>query len=239
MSETPTRVLIIEDDEAMSVALRDGFSFEGYDVELVTDGAAGLARATGEADGPRPDLLVLDVMLPKVNGLDILRELRRRGDAVPVILLTARGQEIDKVAGLKLGADDYVTKPFGFMELLARVEAVLRRCHDPEPTVAEEDLKTLTLGDITIDFLTHEAARDGEPLELSPRELDLLRFLAARRNEPVSRDALLDHVWGYDYIPQTRTVDVHVAKLRKKIETDPSQPRHLVTVHRCGYKLVG
>ncbi len=227
------RVLIVEDDEAMSVALRDGFSYEGYDVTVANDGEAGLrlASATSEA---RPDLILLDVMLPKMTGLDICRQLRVGGNNVPIIMLTARGQEIDKVVGLKTGADDYITKPFGFMELLARAEAVLRRSLG---TAAPPE--TDRFGDVTLDFKRHEATKAGLPIELSPREFQLLGFFIRHRDQIVSRETLLDEVWDYNAIPFTRTVDMHIAKLRKKIEDDPANPRHIVTVHRLGYKFTG
>jgi DNA-binding response OmpR family regulator len=223
-------VLIVEDDEAMALALCDGFRYEGYAVERAADGAAAIERAQDSA----PDLIILDVMLPKVSGLDVCKSIRRRGDPVPIIMLTARGQEIDKVLGLKLGADDYVTKPFGFMELLARAEAVLRRAGG-----GAGEGSALRLGDVVVDFRRHRATRKGEALDLSAREIELLRYFARRRGEVVTREELLDRVWGYDAIPSTRTVDVHVAKLRKKIEETPAEPRHLVTVHRVGYKLTG
>jgi len=225
------RVLIVEDDEAMSVALRDGFEYEGYTVTVAKDGEAGLHLATSE----RPDLILLDVMLPKMNGLDICRQLRGGGDAVPIIMLTARGQEIDKVLGLKLGADDYITKPFGFMELLARAEAVLRRSGGQAvaaPAVCR-------FGDVEIDFKRHEAAKGGRPIDLSPREFELLAFFVQHRGEVVTRERLLDAVWGYSANLLTRTVDMHIAKLRKKIEDDPADPRHVITVHRLGYKFTG
>ena len=234
-SPSPTRVLIVEDDEAMSVALRDGFEFEGYRVTVAPDGVTGLRLAAG--GDPCPDLVILDVMLPKKSGLDVCKELRAEGNEVPIIMLTARGQEIDKVLGLKLGADDYITKPFGFMELLARAEAVLRRS---DGRVAErESPESYRFGEVEIDFKHHEATRGGEPLELSPREFELLSFFIQHRGEVVTRERLLDAVWGYNTIPFTRTVDMHVAKLRKKIERDPSDPRHIVTVHRLGYKFTG
>lgn len=224
-------ILVVEDDRAMAVALRDGFEFDGYEVVAAADGVSALELAAER----RPDLIVLDVMLPRMNGLDVCRKLRAGGDQVPIIMLTARGQEIDRVLGLKLGADDYVTKPFSFMELLARVEAVLRRSSRGEAVAPQ----TLTFGDVTVDFAHHTATRGGRPLELTPRELRLLEFFAAHRGEVVTREQLLDEVWGYDSIPYTRTVDTHIAKLRKKIEEDPANPRHLITVHRIGYKLVG
>ena len=228
------RVLIVEDDEAMSVALRDGFQYEGYAVTVAKDGEAGLHLATADT----PDLILLDVMLPKMTGLDICRQLRGSGNSVPIIMLTARGQEIDKVLGLKLGADDYITKPFGFMELLARAEAVLRRARGgagspPAPP------DTYRFGDVVIDFKHHEARKGSAPVDLSPREFQLLAYFIQHRGEIVTRETLLDTVWDYNAIPFTRTVDMHIAKLRKKIEDNPSDPKHIVTVHRLGYKLTG
>jgi len=225
------RVLIVEDDEAMAVALRDGFAYEGYDVIVARDGEVGLRMAHENS----PDLMILDVMLPKVTGLEICKLLRGEGSDLPIIMLTARGQEIDKVLGLKLGADDYVTKPFSFMELMARVEAVLRRTRPG----GGAQRPVHRIGDVTVDFDRHEATKADEPLDLTPREFRLLDYLVEHRGEVVSREQLLDAVWGYDTIPFTRTVDTHIGKLRKKIEDDPSDPQHIITVHRLGYKLVG
>ncbi len=224
------KVLIVEDDEAMSTALRDGFSYEGYEVVLARDGAAGLQQA-GEAS---PDVIILDVMLPKMSGLDVCKQIRKEGNAVPILMLTARGQEIDKVLGLKLGADDYVTKPFGFLELMARVEAILRR--GPGQRAGVEAYR---FGDVDVDFKKGEARKKGKLLDLSPRELRLLEYFIRHRGEVVDRDALLDAVWGYDTAPLTRTVDMHVAKLRKKIEDPRGEPKYLITVHRMGYKFTG
>jgi len=228
-----TRVLIVEDDEAMSIALRDGFQYEGYSVTVAKDGESGLQLATEES----PDLILLDVMLPKMTGLDICKNLRGGGSAVPIIMLTARGQEIDKVLGLKLGADDYITKPFGFMELLARAEAVLRRSN-PVPS-ASSAVEVYRFGDVSVDFRRHEAHKADQPVDLSPREFQLLGFFIQHRGEVITREKLLDTVWDYNSIPFTRTVDMHIAKLRKKIEDNPSDPRHIVTVHRLGYKFTG
>jgi len=222
------RILIVEDDPAMSVALRDGFEFEKYAVEMAGDGDEGL-RLANRGDH---DLIVLDVMLPKKSGLDVCRELRQTGSRTPVIMLTARGQEIDKIVGLKLGADDYVTKPFSFIELLARVEAVLRRVHRKSP--ADE----FAFGDVKLDFRTYQASKSGDMIELTPREFRILRYFIDHAEQVVSRDALLNHVWGYDSSAFTRTVDTHMARLRHKIESVPSEPRHLLTVHRVGYKFV-
>ena len=229
------KVLIVEDDEAMSVALRDGFTYEGYAVTVAKDGEAGLHLATTAG----PDLILLDVMLPKMTGLDVCRKLRTDGSGVPIIMLTARGQEIDKVLGLKQGADDYVTKPFGFMELMARVEAVLRRCTS-SPSLATAPAETaFRFGDVTVDFRSCEAWKGSRPIDLSPRELKLLGYFLQHRGEVISRETLLDEVWDYNAVLYTRTVDMHIAKLRKKIEDNPSDPRHIVTVHRLGYKFTG
>jgi len=221
-------ILIVEDDPAMSVALRDGFEFEKYNVEMAADGEDGL-RLANRGDH---DLIVLDVMLPKKSGLDVCKELRQNGSRTPVIMLTARGQEIDKIVGLKLGADDYVTKPFSFMELLARVEAVLRRV---QRTTAGDEFE---FGDIRLDFRTYQASKSGDQIELTPREFRILRYFIDHAEQVVSREALLNHVWGYDSSAFTRTVDTHMARLRQKVEATPSEPRHLLTVHRVGYKFV-
>ena len=224
------KVLIVEDDASMMAALRDGFEYEGYAVALARDGADGLRQATESA----PDVIILDVMLPKMNGLDVCRDIRKAGNIVPIIMLTARGQEIDKVLGLKLGADDYVTKPFGFLELMARVEAVLRRASGRGTRV-----EAYEFGGVQADFKKGEVRRNGRLLDLTARELRLLQYFVEHRGEVVGRDQLLDAVWDYDAAPLTRTVDMHVAKLRKKIEDRPAQPRFLVTVHGMGYKFNG
>jgi two-component system alkaline phosphatase synthesis response regulator PhoP len=224
------RVLVVEDDEAMAVALRDGFDYEGFEVTVARDGESGLKQARTTS----PGLIILDVMLPKKSGLDICKQLRAEGNDVPIIMLTARGQEIDKVLGLKLGADDYITKPFSFLELMARVEAVLRRAGGPQ-----QRLESYSFGDVIINFKSCQATKDGKPVELSPRELELMRFFVEHRGEVVNRDQLLDSVWGYDNMPFTRTVDMHIAKLRKKIEDKPNDPKFIVTVHRLGYKFTG
>ncbi|MEP7271493.1 MAG: response regulator transcription factor [Acidobacteriota bacterium] len=223
------KVLIVEDDQAMAVALRDGFEYEGYQVQVARDGSAGLKIAS-ERD---VDVIILDVMLPKMSGFDVCKQLRSTGNATPIIMLTARGQEIDKVIGLKIGADDYVTKPFSFMELMARVEALLRRTNrQPSQTEAFQ------FADITVNFKKFEVTRRGVPLEMSPREFNILRYFIEHRGEVISRDQLLDAVWGYGSFPLTRTVDMHIAKLRHKIEETPSDPHYIITVHRIGYKFV-
>jgi DNA-binding response OmpR family regulator len=224
------KVLIVEDDQAMAVALRDGFTYEGYAVHVARDGAAGLRMAEERSH----DLVILDVMLPRMSGLDVCRQLRTAGNDTPIIMLTARGQEIDKVLGLKTGADDYVTKPFSFLELMARVEAVLRRTSKSLETVEQA-----SFGDIEMNFKTFEASKGGRALELSPREFKMMKYFVEHRGEVVTRDQLLDHVWGYEGLPLTRTVDMHIAKLRQKIEDTPSDPHHVITVHRVGYKFTG
>jgi len=222
-----TRILVVEDDPAMSVALRDGFEYEKYNVDMAADGEEALRHATGGDY----DLIVLDVMLPKMSGLDVCRELRKNGSQTPVIMLTARGQEIDKIVGLRVGADDYVTKPFSFMELLARVEAVLRR-------TSRNAASEVAFGEVTLDFNCYKATRKGDMIDLTPREFTILRYLIDHANEVVSREALLDNVWGYDTGALSRTVDTHIARLRQKIENVPGEPKHLITVHRVGYRFV-
>jgi two-component system, OmpR family, alkaline phosphatase synthesis response regulator PhoP len=224
------RLLLVEDEPGLVLTLTDRLSREGYAVEAAADGESGLARA---ASSPF-DLIVLDVMLPKMNGLDLLRELRRRGNETPVIVLTARGQVVDKVVGLKLGADDYVTKPFEMMELLARIEAKLRRT----PAVARL-ADGYQFGVVAIDFRKAEVTRDGQPLDLAAREFQLLRYFIEHRGATLTREELLNEVWGYNAMPSTRTVDVHVAWLRQKLEPTPKHPQYILTVHGLGYKFTG
>jgi two-component system alkaline phosphatase synthesis response regulator PhoP len=223
------RVLIVEDEPAMALALRDGFRFEGFSVLVASDGAAGLRLAQQS----ELDLVVLDVMLPRLSGLEICRQLRAARSDVPILMLSARGQEADKVQGLGLGADDYVTKPFGFAELMARAQALMRRARRP----ASPD--TCAFGDVVVDFKRLHATRAGLPLELSPREFAILACLIARRGEVVTREQLLQVVWGYERLPLTRTVDMHIAKLRRKIERTPIEPEHILTVHGLGYRFAG
>jgi two-component system alkaline phosphatase synthesis response regulator PhoP len=224
------RVLLVEDEAGLVLTLTDRLTREGYAVESAADGESGLERATRDAF----DLLVLDVMLPRLGGFDVCRELRRRGIDTPVIMLTARGQVVDKVVGLKLGADDYVTKPFEMAELLARVEAQLRRVPP-----ALHPAEGYAFGALRVDFRKAEAMRDGAPLELSAREFQLLRYFIEHRGATLTRDELLNEVWGYHSMPSTRTVDVHVAWLRQKIEPNPRHPQFILTVHGMGYKFAG
>jgi two-component system, OmpR family, alkaline phosphatase synthesis response regulator PhoP len=224
------RLLLVEDEPGLVLTLTDRLTREGYIVESTSDGESGLARASTEGF----DLLVLDVMLPRLGGFDVLRELRKAGVETPVIMLTARGQIVDKVVGLKLGADDYVTKPFEMVELLARIEARLRR-KAPAPHPAEG----YQFGDVRVDFRRAEVTRAGAPLDLSAREFQLLRYFIEHRGATLTREELLNEVWGYNAMPSTRTVDVHVAWLRQKIEPNSRHPQHILTVHGMGYKFAG
>ncbi|MEY3282292.1 MAG: response regulator transcription factor [Acidobacteriota bacterium] len=225
------RILLVEDERGLIRTLSDCLTGEGYIVETALDGETG-ARMASEQNF---DLLVLDVMLPKKNGFDLLRDLRQQGIGTPAIMLTARGQVIDKILGLKLGADDYLTKPFDMGELLARIEAILRRAIPADQPTPE----TFTFGDVRIDFRRAEVTRAGQPVDLAAREYNLLRYFIENREKVLSRDKLLDEVWGYDAMPVTRTVDVHVGLLRQKLEPNPRQPQYFLTVHGLGYKFVG
>jgi two-component system alkaline phosphatase synthesis response regulator PhoP len=224
------RLLLVEDEAGLVLTLTDRLIREGYDVQSSSDGESALARATS---GPF-DLVLLDVMLPRLGGFDVLRELRRRSIETPVIMLTARGQVVDKVVGLKLGADDYVTKPFEMMELLARIEAKLRRV--PLRLSSAEGHR---FGDVEIDFRKAEVTRGDAALDLSAREFQLLRYFVEHRGATLTREELLNEVWGYNAMPSTRTVDVHVAWLRQKIEPNPRHPQFILTVHGMGYKFAG
>jgi two-component system alkaline phosphatase synthesis response regulator PhoP len=224
------RILVIDDEPPMLLGLRDNLELEGYEVITATDGEQGLQKALTA----RPDLIILDLMLPRKSGLDVCRELRARSNTTPVIMLTARSQETDKILGLELGADDYMTKPFSIAELLARARAVLRRVSGSG--AAPERVQ---IGDLEVNFQSHQAHRAGARVVLTSREFDLLRYLVARKGEVVTRDQILSDVWGYEETPTTRTIDNFVAKLRQKIERAPHQPEHLITVHGIGYKFVG
>jgi DNA-binding response OmpR family regulator len=213
----------------MVLGLKDSCEYEGYEVSVARDGKQGLEKAATE----KPDIILLDVMLPLMSGIDVCRTLRARGIDIPILMLTARNQEIDKVVGLEVGADDYVTKPFGVMELLARIRAHLRRA---AKQVA--DIETFEFSNIELNFKKYTARKGGQPLDLSAREFEILRYLIRHRGEIVTRNQLLDEVWGYESSPVTRTVDNHIARLRQKIEPDPSEPQHIITVHRIGYRFI-
>ena len=224
------RILIVEDEPAMVAGLRDNFEFEGYEVISADNGLAGLERALTDD----PDLVVLDVMMPRMSGLDVCKQLKSKRPSVPIIMLTARGQEIDKVVGLELGADDYVTKPFSIRELMARVKAVLRRA-SPHAEVPD----VYRFSDVEVNIRGNQVSRAGRPVELSANEFALLAYFISHPAETLSRDRLLDAVWGYDNYPNTRTVDTHIVHLRQKLESNPEEPRYILTVHGSGYKFVG
>ena len=225
-----TRILIVEDEPAMVAGLRDNFEYEGYEVLSAADGVEGLERALSEC----PDLVVLDVMMPRMSGLDVCKQLKQQKPSIPIIMLTARGQEIDKVVGLELGADDYVTKPFSIRELMARVKAVLRRV---APTSSTPEVYRFS--DVEVNVRSNEVLRGGSRIDLSSKEFALLAYFIAHPSETLSRDRLLDAVWGYENYPNTRTVDTHIVHLRQKLEPNPEDPRFILTVHGSGYKFVG
>ena len=226
---TPSRILIVEDEPDLLRGLELNIKAEGYGVLSATSGDSALQTAIDE----RPDLVLLDVMLPGMSGLDVCRELRRRGFDAPIIMLTARADEVDRVVGLEIGADDYVTKPFGVRELLARIRVRLRR-----QSVSPGDEALLRFDDVEVDFGKCEAKRGSRHIELTSKEFDVLRLLASRRGEIVSRERLLEEVWGYEHYPTTRTVDNHILRLRQKLEQNPSDPRHILSVYGEGYKFV-
>ncbi|HKG90833.1 MAG TPA: response regulator transcription factor [Gemmatimonadaceae bacterium] len=245
------RVLIVEDNANLALGLRNNLEIEGYDVDVARDGASGLAAARAE---PAPDLVILDLMLPEMDGYRVLRTLRDEGRGMPVLILTARGEEAEKVRGFRLGADDYVTKPFGLLELLARVNAHLRRARGPaapdESGSRRGDAPSsgaagrgaglpplVAFGEIRVEPLTHAVFRAGRPVALRPKEFDLLIALIRRRGRVATRLELLREVWEYDHSVISRTVDTHVAELRRKLEDDPAAPRHILTVRKTGYRL--
>jgi len=223
------RILIIEDEPSMLAGLKDNLELEGYDVDTAQNGMVGLQLLLENSY----HLVLLDVMLPELSGFDVLKRAREHGLKTPVIMLTAKGEEVDRVVGLELGADDYVTKPFSLRELLARVKAVLRRMEG-----AGEPEARMTLGALSVDFASYNATRSGESVEMTPKEFEVLRFLWEHRNRTVSRDQLLTNVWGYDEPVSTRTEDTFILRLRPKVEEDPAHPRHIVTIHGTGYKLI-
>jgi DNA-binding response OmpR family regulator len=224
------KILIVEDEPNMVAGLRDNFEFEGYQVLTAPDGVAGLERALSES----PDLVILDVMMPRMSGLDVCKQLKTKKPSMPIIMLTARGQEVDKVVGLELGADDYVTKPFSIRELLARVKAVLRRAG----TLPKQGEK-FAFGEVEVNLRNCQVSRKGKSLEFSSKEFELLKYFLNHPGETLSRDRLLEDVWGYDRFPTTRTVDAHIVRLRQKVEPKPDDPRFILTVHGTGYKFVG
>lgn len=223
------RILIIEDDRAILRGLKDNLEYESYEVLTATDGEQGYERIQRH----RPHLIILDLMIPKMSGYELCRKIRSEGITTPILMLTARSEEVDRVHGLDLGADDYVTKPFSVPELLARIRAILRRTY---PATALPD--HLDFDDVSVDFKRFEATKAGQAARLSRKEFGVLRLLAARAGQVVTRNELLDEVWGHESFPTTRTVDNHIASLRAKLEDDPASPRRLLTVHGVGYKLM-
>ncbi len=220
------QILVIEDNQELAFGLQNNLEIEGYEVAIAADGAAGLTAALSTCF----DLVILDLMLPELDGFRVLKGIRGAGLVVPVLILTARGDEADKVRGLKLGADDYVTKPFGLLELLARTEALLRRS-GLDPAIAVE-----AFGDVTVDAAARVVSRSGRPVTLTPKEFDLLAALLAHPDRVVTRLELIRKVWGYDDSAVTRTVDTHIAELRRKLEENPRAPRHILTVPKAGYR---
>jgi len=227
------RILIVEDNPDLAYGLRTGLEIEGYEVQLAEDGETGLERAKGW----KPDLVMLDLMLPGMDGYRVLKSLRESGSEVPVLILTARGEEADKVLGFRLGADDYVTKPCGVLELLARVGALLRRSRMAEHRAGVTPDTLERFGAVEINPASRTVTKEGTPVALSPKEFDLLLALVRRRGAVASRVELLREVWGHRVEVMTRTVDIHIAELRRKLEDDPSQPRHILTVWKAGYRL--
>ena len=229
MTTRPARILIVEDNEDLAFGLRTNLEVQGYEVTLAADGPSGLSRASQE----RFDLLVLDLMLPGMGGIEVLREIRKDDTRTPVLILTAKGNEVDKVTGLRLGADDYVTKPFGLMELMARVEALLRRAAAPR----QHDGVTFRFGGVEVDAESQRVLRDGQDVELTPKEYGLLLALIERNGTVATRIELMGEIWGHSSAVVSRTVDTHIAELRRKLEDDPSHPRFIITVRKSGYRL--
>jgi DNA-binding response OmpR family regulator len=226
------KILIVEDEPSMSRGLRDNLEFEGYQVDIAEDGASGL----GLILNAHYDLILLDVMMPQMSGLDVCRKARSQGVNVPIILLTAKTEEVDKVVGLELGADDYITKPFSLRELLARIKAALRRAGTGNDSKKEKD--DVRIGKLTVSFSLFTASDVSGEVRMSHKEYAILKYLVERKNEIVSRQELLENVWGYGESPTTRTVDNFIVKLRHKIEEDPNNPKIILTVHGTGYKLI-
>lgn len=226
-----TRILVIEDNRNLATGLRNNLEIEGYDVEIASDGASGLSLVRSSA----PDLIILDLMLPGMDGYRVLRTLREEGTDTPVLILSARGEETDKVLGFHLGADDYVAKPFGLLELLARVDALLRRA--ASAGTKHKLAAPVAFGDVEVDPGTHTVRRGGEAVTLRPKEYDLLIALLQRRGQVASRAELLEEVWGYSGEVYSRTVDTHVAELRRKLEENAAEPRHILTVRKTGYRI--
>lgn len=224
-----TRILIVEDDPSILRGLKDNLLVESYEVLTASDGETGYRLIREQ----KPDLVILDLMLPRMSGYEVCRKLRGDGNTTPILMLTARGEEADRVLGLDLGADDYVTKPFSVRELLARVRAIVRRLNPPTPLPDE-----LRFDDVVVDFRSYEVRKGDRRIEMTRKEFGMLQYLAAKPGEVIRRDELLEEVWDYKNYPTTRTVDNHVLALRAKLEETPAEPRHFITVHGVGYKFV-
>ena len=225
------KILIIEDEEDLVKGLKLNLSDEGYEVDFALNGVEGLQKAMQGTS----DLIILDIMMPEMDGLEVCRELRQKNIDIPVIMLTAKGEEIDKVVGLEIGADDYITKPFSVRELLARIKALLRRAERDEKAVP----KVYSFGDVEIDFAGFKAGRKGKELSLTSLEVEILKYFIAHRGEVVARNDFLDKIWGYERYPTTRTIDNHILKLRKKIEEEPAHPKYILSVYGGGYRFMG
>jgi len=223
------KILIVDDEPAMRLGLKDNLEFEGYQVELAEDGEEGLSKI----ESGTFDLIVLDIMMPKISGFDICKKMRSDKNFTPVIFLSAKGEELDKVLGLEFGADDYITKPFGVRELLARIKAVLRR-----NSSAKQSYETTTIGKLTFDFQSFSVFENKEPIKMSYKEFEIIHFLWNHKNETVSRDQLLDNIWGKNVYTTSRTIDNFIMKLRNKIEKDPNKPQLIISIHGVGYKLI-
>lgn len=229
------KILVIEDEDAVRAGLLDNLAYEGYEVIASVDGLEGLSAFELEY----PDLVILDVMMPGLDGLEVCKRIREIRASTPIIMLTAKCSEVDKVVGLEVGADDYLTKPFGMRELFARVKALLRRVGELNREILENEQRSeLMMGSVSVDFLAYRAKRGDEVIDLSVKEFELLRYLSERPDIPVTRNQLLDSVWGYNSYPSTRTVDNFIARLRHKVEEQPDKPKHILTVHGVGYKFV-
>jgi two-component system alkaline phosphatase synthesis response regulator PhoP len=225
------RILIIEDEQDLIKGLKMNLSDEGFDVDWAFNGKEGLRKAIEEV----PDLIILDIMLPEMDGLEVCRKIRQKNIGIPIIMLTAKGEEIDKVVGLEIGADDYMTKPFSIRELLARIKAQLRHNERNEKAVP----KDYSFGDIEIDFAQFKVRRKGKELNFTSIEMEVIKYFISHRGEVISRNDLLDKIWGYESFPTTRTIDNHILKLRKKIEEDPSHPKYILSVYGGGYRFIG
>ncbi|TRX65820.1 response regulator transcription factor [Carboxylicivirga sp. M1479] len=225
------RILVIEDEPDMQSGIKDNLEFEGYEVDTASDGKEGLQKILNDGF----DLVLLDVMLPLMSGFDVCKKVRHENNETPIIFLTAKGEEIDKVIGLESGGDDYLTKPFSLRELMARVKAVLRRT-EKQTTTQKEAL--ISIGKLSVNFTTYTASVNGEEVKMTSKEFEILQYFLKHKNATISRDSLLDNVWGYDFQPTARTIDNFILKLRHKIEENPNEPQIILTVHGMGYRLV-